>query len=86
LTTVICIVFSDTVRSISLQLTAMEKKIPKNAKYDHVQPTLDTGESLSKHLARIEYIRASASRHTSICSCSSFFGIVVTRDWGLMKL
>ncbi|XP_024117643.1 centrosomal protein of 41 kDa [Oryzias melastigma] len=35
----------------------MKKKIPKNAKYDHVKTKLDTGCSLTKYMERMEEIR-----------------------------
>ncbi|XP_029652095.1 centrosomal protein of 41 kDa B [Octopus sinensis] len=36
---------------------AFDRKIPVNPKYKHVKPTVDTGASLSKYLAKIEEIR-----------------------------
>ncbi|KAM6937003.1 centrosomal protein of 41 kDa [Xenentodon cancila] len=35
----------------------MKKRIPKNAKYDHIKTKLDTGCSLSKYMERLEEIR-----------------------------
>ncbi|XP_014774952.1 centrosomal protein of 41 kDa B [Octopus bimaculoides] len=37
--------------------TVFDRKIPVNPKYKHIKPTVDTGASLSKYLAKIEEIR-----------------------------
>jgi len=41
----------------SKKLNLMEKAIKKNPKYDYVQPTIDTGSSVTKYMKKIEEIK-----------------------------
>ncbi|XP_046548729.1 centrosomal protein of 41 kDa-like isoform X2 [Haliotis rubra] len=39
------------------KIDPLSKKIPENPKYKHVKPTVDTGSSVSRYLARIEEMK-----------------------------
>ncbi|CAF0881929.1 unnamed protein product [Rotaria sordida] len=40
----------------------LDKRVPRNPKYENVQPTIDTGDSLTKFLKRNEELRASSKQ------------------------
>ncbi|KAK4470808.1 hypothetical protein MN116_006328 [Schistosoma mekongi] len=42
---------------ISRQKDPLQKAIPRNPKYENIEPTIDTGASLSKYLKKVEEIR-----------------------------
>lgn len=44
------------------ELSTLEKRVPRNPKYEHVQSTLDTGDSVTKFMQRNEEIRASGQQ------------------------
>lgn len=44
------------------QVNILDKRIPRNPKYENVQATIDTGDSLTKYLKRHEELRASSKQ------------------------
>jgi len=47
------------------QVNILDKRIPRNPKYENVESTLDTGESLTKFLKRHEELRASSKQQAT---------------------
>ncbi|CAF3823235.1 unnamed protein product [Rotaria sp. Silwood1] len=43
-------------------INVLDKRVPRNPKYENVQPTIDTGDSLTKFLKRNEELRASSKQ------------------------
>ncbi|CAF4613436.1 unnamed protein product, partial [Rotaria sp. Silwood1] len=40
------------------QINILDKRIPRNPKYENIKATIDTGDSLTKFLKRNEELRA----------------------------
>ncbi|CAF3684702.1 unnamed protein product, partial [Rotaria sordida] len=40
------------------QINILDKRIPRNPKYENIQPTIDSGNSITKFLKRNEQLRA----------------------------
>ncbi|CAF1086912.1 unnamed protein product [Adineta steineri] len=51
-----------TSKRIKTPMNPLDKRIPRNPKYENVQTTLDTGDSMTKFLKRNEELRASSKQ------------------------